>query len=346
LGNCLQFYKVNYAAHGESQFEIQRAGGKLYGILDPKGKPVAAILTGRDGSIRETNGPGNRPPPEKDQEYVDRFAQKHLKQDVKDTAFHPPEGFPPQIKGIIEYLLDYWFTDDARGRRRFLRKAQGYARQQGADFSEVWPRFAIYILEDSKYSALNSAVSESLPSSKWPPGGPIDEVIPAIHRVVQLYKRGGSRAQFLAAAEYGSDWVGPAGAVRNAAMAMAEEHPVMKGSGAANAMLYAASSGMHDLAAPDYTQKLLELMRDAARAAGGAQPRRGPGGNPTTARALIKECQRLWEYYCERPNKTRLKAVVKHCEAMKKSKATTVAQERRNCIRCVRAEARANKWEV
>jgi len=371
LGNCLQFYKVNYTPHGASQYEVQRAGGKLYGILDPKGKPVAAILTEPDGSIRETNGQGNRPPPEKDQEYVDRFVQKHLKQDAGDTAFHPPEGFPPQVTGVIEYLLDFWPENDVRGRRRFLRKAQGYARQQGADFSKVWPRFAIYILEESKYSTLTSVKKTGHPKKT--------EVVAVIKRVADLYRKGGPAAQFRAAAleaarvraaveaaaaadaaveaaavtTWEAWWaVAAAVAARAAADAGARRESLAGAAleeraarAAADAALEAveAVAGAVTAAWADYANKLLELMRDAARAAGGAQPRQG---NPTSARALVKECQRLWEHYCERPGKTRLKAVVKHCEAMKKSKATTVARERQNCMKCVRAEARANKWEV
>ncbi len=100
----------------------------------------------------------------------------------------------------------------------------------------------------------------------------------------------------------------------------------------------------------DYAQKLLELIRDAARAAGGARPRELRRGNPrrkvSSAQTLIRECQRLWEHYCERPGKTRLRAVAKHCEAMKASTAKSVKAERTRCMRSVRAEAKARGWKL
>jgi hypothetical protein len=91
-------------------------------------------------------------------------------------------------------------------------------------------------------------------------------------------------------------------------------------------------------------EKLLELMRDAARDAGGAQPRRGPGGNPTGARGLIKECQTTWESYCEKPGKTRLKKVFSTLKKMETSKATTVKAERSRCLRSARAEDRKHGY--
>jgi hypothetical protein len=57
-----------------------------------------------------------------------------------------------------------------------------------------------------------------------------------------------------------------------------------------------------------------------------------------TASDLKKECRRLWEHYCERPNKTRLRAVMKHCELMAESSAKSVKEERARCMRSVRRE--------
>jgi len=62
MGNCLQFYKVNYVAYGAQHFETQRSGGKLYAVLSKDGKPVAAVLAMKTGRIKDANGPGNRSP--------------------------------------------------------------------------------------------------------------------------------------------------------------------------------------------------------------------------------------------------------------------------------------------
>lgn len=58
------------------------------------------------------------------------------------------------------------------------------------------------------------------------------------------------------------------------------------------------------------------------------------------AYSLIKTCQELWESYCERPSKKRIKAVLDHLETMKASKSAKVKSERQRCLRAARAEAR------
>lgn len=63
-------------------------------------------------------------------------------------------------------------------------------------------------------------------------------------------------------------------------------------------------------------------------------------GSKPTARSLIKGCRDAWTYYCDRPNKTRLRAVFKHLDAMKGSEAKTVKEERRKCLRAANAEAK------
>ena len=59
-----------------------------------------------------------------------------------------------------------------------------------------------------------------------------------------------------------------------------------------------------------------------------------------SAAGLVKECRRLWDHYCERPGKTRLKAVMKHCELMAESTAKSVKEERQRCMRAARREAK------
>jgi hypothetical protein len=65
-----------------------------------------------------------------------------------------------------------------------------------------------------------------------------------------------------------------------------------------------------------------------------------------TAKALIAKCQKLWEAYCKKPGVTKLRAVAKHCEAMKSSKAKSVAEERKRCMRSVQAEAKERGWKL
>jgi hypothetical protein len=63
MRNCLQFFHATYgAAYGASKYEIIREGGVLYGIIDDKNKPVAALFFNRDGELIESNGIDNIPP--------------------------------------------------------------------------------------------------------------------------------------------------------------------------------------------------------------------------------------------------------------------------------------------
>ena len=66
---------------------------------------------------------------------------------------------------------------------------------------------------------------------------------------------------------------------------------------------------------------------------------KGNPDKPPMAKDLIAECRRLWESYCKRPGRVTLRKVEKHCEtAMKASKFKTVKDERRRCMKAVRAE--------
>jgi len=65
-----------------------------------------------------------------------------------------------------------------------------------------------------------------------------------------------------------------------------------------------------------------------------------------TAKELVAKCQKLWAAYCRKPGVTKLRAVDKHCEAMKTSKAKSVAAERSRCMRSVRAEAKSRGWKL
>jgi hypothetical protein len=60
---------------------------------------------------------------------------------------------------------------------------------------------------------------------------------------------------------------------------------------------------------------------------------------------LINRCQKLWDHYCERPSKTRLKPVLEHLEKMKASTSKKVADERKSCLRVANKEARRLKMK-
>jgi len=58
------------------------------------------------------------------------------------------------------------------------------------------------------------------------------------------------------------------------------------------------------------------------------------------AATLVKKCRKLWESYCERPSKTRLKTVFEHLDLMKQSKAKSCKEERARCLRAANKEAK------
>lgn len=64
------------------------------------------------------------------------------------------------------------------------------------------------------------------------------------------------------------------------------------------------------------------------------------------AKALISKCQKVWEHYCERPGRKRLKDVFTHLEKMEKSSAKSVKDELRRCKRSAKAEAKRLKMKV
>jgi hypothetical protein len=60
---------------------------------------------------------------------------------------------------------------------------------------------------------------------------------------------------------------------------------------------------------------------------------------------LINRCRKLWDHYCERPSKARLKPVLEHLEKMKASTSKKVADERKSCLRIANKEARSLKMK-
>lgn len=61
---------------------------------------------------------------------------------------------------------------------------------------------------------------------------------------------------------------------------------------------------------------------------------------------LIRRCQKLWDHYCERPGKSRLKEVIKHLERMEGHASKKVKEERARCMRAAKAEAKKLKLKL
>ena len=355
MKNCLQIYEVNYVAYGYSKFEIQREGGKLYAILDPTGRPVVAALTNGKGQVIEINGPNNRPPPESAQPYLEKFEKVMGWGAGANAQFLPPRGFALSMAGAIEGLLDSeYFTDDLRARRQFIRKVQGYSRQAGADFSKAWPIFAVYILEESRHSLLNTA--QALEQDALQRKGLID----VIQRVARLYRNDGTTAEFTEA-EATADEIRSAPdlmvitelaarATMRASTAAKIGELAAGWSASSFVRLATVASGGESMAsehakmvetAQDYATKFLELMREGASDAGRNLQQGGPRRNPRgRIDGLIATCQANWEHYLARPGKKRLKAVLEHLEVMKPSKSAKVRMERRRCLRVANSEAK------
>lgn len=78
----------------------------------------------------------------------------------------------------------------------------------------------------------------------------------------------------------------------------------------------------------------------------GASKKMAPSkGNTRTpeSKRLIDRCQQLWDEYCKRPTKKRLRAVLEHLEKMKESSSKTVKGERSRCLRVAKKEAKRLK---
>ena len=96
-----------------------------------------------------------------------------------------------------------------------------------------------------------------------------------------------------------------------------------------------------------------EIDRMVKKLRGGAvdklppkNPRKKAKKKSPTAEELVAKCRKLWAAYCKKPGVTKLRAVDRHCEAMKVSKAKSVKAERTRCMRSVRAEAKLRGWKI
>lgn len=57
-------------------------------------------------------------------------------------------------------------------------------------------------------------------------------------------------------------------------------------------------------------------------------------------KAMCDKCKSLWDKYCEKPSKAKLKSVLNHLEKMKSSTSKRVKAERADCLRVANKEAR------
>ena len=161
MGNCLQFYRVNYVSYGGGKFEMQQAGGKLYAVLDSKGRPVAATLTDAHGTVIETNGIGNSPPRGADAKALERF-EAIMGWDALSRGVFDVPGVSRAIESAVEWALD---DVAAAGpvRTEFIERATAAARQDGFDGDRVAKAWGVYVLVDSPYSARASVLSTDYP---------------------------------------------------------------------------------------------------------------------------------------------------------------------------------------
>jgi len=112
-----------------------------------------------------------------------------------------------------------------------------------------------------------------------------------------------------------------------------------------------AHKEMRDLAEywgyPEFAEKIIsrEIVKVTNPRAGKAAKKKTSKKKVTRAKCppaatLVKKCQKLWESYCERPSKTRLKPIFEHLELMKQSKAKSCKEERARCLRAANKEAK------
>jgi len=88
------------------------------------------------------------------------------------------------------------------------------------------------------------------------------------------------------------------------------------------------------------------MKREQKARARAAMARRNPAKKKTPPyQLLINRCQKLWDHYCERPAKARLKPVLEHLEKMKGSTSKKVKDERSRCLRAANKEARKLKMK-
>ena len=378
MGNCLQFYKVNYVAYGAKHFETQREGGTLYAVLSKGGKPVAAVLATKDGRIVDANGPGNRSPSGLAQramlQLIEKMGLKFGKHQGREGIQLGVEGADARLEYLFEYFADSWPGRDLDTRDLWMQRMRLAVSQNGFEFEPALRNFLVRILVGSKkYSVLASLKKTDRPERRG-----LEKVTVRIARLIQ--KKASTReldvviTQTITTVSDDDDDVSYyATLALGAAAGTAGDDRAADAAGRAvifarQAAAAARDGRAADAAREDFAAALLFFVEQQAQAPRrrrqqnpstekvptlkqllGRTPKSNPRGKPAkkettrkpkagSAAELKSECRRLWEHYCERPNKTRLKAVMKHCEKMAESTAKSVKEERQRCMRSARRE--------
>lgn len=271
----------------------------------------------------------------------------------------------PRISGVMTAFTSAWHECNIDGLDAFKFDVKKYSKR-GADFSGVWRRFVIHMLEGSKYSALASVRKSKYPKKK--------EIVNIILRAVDIYKHGGGefdrasarRAAKLAAlaAEAAADTAQNYGDTRSEVAAMVAVEAARSAWAACRALssnsavsaeeatwrswqaaMWASGSrgGAAEravvAASEDYAKKLLELM---AKAAGSTK--RNPSKRLRNAmrdsQRVIDECHALWELYLAQPDEGSLVKVIRHLKKMGLSSSWVVLNERDRCLRVANEESR------
>jgi hypothetical protein len=128
MRNCLQFFRKTYGVgHGKYKYEILHEGGTLYGIIDDKNIPVAALFFNANGKLIESNGIDNiQPGPEYDK-YLEKLSRKMgiAESEIKKAGgIVFPVNVDPVFKFLIEDFSDGYLDQYIDLKREFTRKIQ------------------------------------------------------------------------------------------------------------------------------------------------------------------------------------------------------------------------------
>ena len=297
--------------------------------------------------------------------------EKHvaLTREIKKSFVAAPTGTSELLQMTTDGILRTEYLEDRFSTRRIFVKNVLAALKTGGDFSMVWPKYALWILKGSRYSILNILPKGTDQSSRTSRGH-IEPHIKAITAYYEKMLRGEKttekewrrltqeayRLHQWTAVSYGcfGICISAAGVIADAARSMVDDGLAVGDQAGnatrraieANECVAASTAGRSYMqykldAEKDYVNKFVSLMQEATKDRGAMVL---AAKNPESARELIAKSRRLWDAYCARPSQARMKKVMGHCEAMKKSKAQSVSKERRLCARSASKEAQARGW--
>ncbi len=128
MRNCLQFFRKTFgAAYGESKYRILHEGGTLYGVIDDKNRPVAALFFNANGGLIESNGIDNVQPGTEYDKYLEEFSRII---GTSESEIKKAQGivFPVNVDRVFKFLIEN-FSDCSLDqyidlKREFTRKIQ------------------------------------------------------------------------------------------------------------------------------------------------------------------------------------------------------------------------------